>query len=70
MGLERGPLSLIRITEELFQGNSGRSVIIVRLLTQATEFFFKFLIRMLKFQIKNISHMIISKFRHTGSLIR
>jgi hypothetical protein len=23
MGLERGPLSLVRIIEELFQGNSG-----------------------------------------------
>jgi hypothetical protein len=23
VGLERGPLSLVRITEELFQGNSG-----------------------------------------------
>jgi hypothetical protein len=26
VGLERGPLSLVRIIEELFQGNSGSSL--------------------------------------------
>jgi hypothetical protein len=26
MGLERGPLSLVRIAEELFQGNRGSGV--------------------------------------------
>jgi hypothetical protein len=41
VGLERGPLSLVMIIEELFQGNSGsgRSVGIVRLRTKITEIF-------------------------------